>query len=625
MCGIAGLFSKGIITDFEKQNQLVDTYISDRGPDYSGLAAFNIAGKMSAVPSHDTIGIFWHKRLSIIDVSADGNQPMQDNFGNTIIFNGEIYNYLEIKKVLIGFGEQFRSHSDTEVVLAAYRKWGVACFDKFIGMFAIALHDQKENILLLARDSMGIKPLYYCKNEESICFSSRADLTAAMAGLSAVNLAAAFNYIQFGITDNDNQTMYQNILSLLPGEVHIYSLHNYQQTSSFFIDYAKAAFDTGILKTENEKKEALKYVLTNTLKLHTRTDVGFCTTLSGGLDSSAIIGILKSTGINELNPFSYIPEDEAISEEKWIDMMAAANHLSVHKITYNSNDFWNDFPDFISTCDLPVNTASMYSQYKIYQAIASSGNKVVLDGQGGDEMFGGYIQYLYYKAYENLVQLKPATFLSVLKGSKQTVSSAFLYRNLLRLSFFNIAPSVYNKLRLARKDSIVNKEFFKTANAFQSVNYESDTLKGRILNDLKLQDLPRLLRYADRSSMRWSLESRVPFASQPVMAFMEKMESDDFVSKDGVTKSLFRSVIKDFIPEAIYNRRDKKGFNTNYKHILYSKEMIDFFEAIPQDRLPILNKQNMLNALKQNTPYDSNKLWRLAFFAAWCFIKTTHI
>lgn len=625
MCGIAGFFSAKSKIDFDRLNIQVDNYLATRGPDYSGVCYFNGGDtSFSNVDSRYANGSFWHKRLSIIDVSNNANQPMEHPSGNVIAFNGEIYNYLELREELIAHHYTFNTKSDTEVILAAFDRWGLKSFDRFIGMFAIALLNLKNGELILARDSIGIKPLYYSCNSEMLAFSSRADLTAQMVGQNSINLASAYNFIEFGISDNDENTMFYNVNSLLPGEVRVYNTKTLQLISTSKIDYSKAKLKESNFDNASDKKEALRTLLADSLRLHTRTDVGFCTTLSGGLDSSSIVGLLDKIGIHNIKPYSYIPENEDISEQKWINIVANQFGLDVNYIRYSPDDFWADLPDFVNATDMPVNSMSMYSQYKIYQAIAKAGHKVVLDGQGGDEMFGGYVQYLYYKGYEDLIGLKLGRFLKLMKGAKATVPTSFLYKNMARLMLYNSSSFLYEKLRSAGNDPIIDNNYFNSKQAIKllNFNYETSSLKGKLLNDLKFQDLPRLLRYADRASMRWSLESRVPFATQPLLSFVETLSSDDFVSADGVTKDLFRKAVEPVLPTEIYNRKDKKGFNTDYEHVLYSEKMVSIIENIVSStELLMINKSALISALKRKVNYPSNKLWRIVSLLLWIDAK----
>lgn len=617
MCGIAGVF--GSISDerLTKLDNLVNHYITKRGPDHTGLMRFDNCGNVAVSGNNVITEALWHKRLSIIDISPEGNQPMVSTNGTILVFNGEIYNYIELRTELKGLGKRFTTNSDTEVVLQAYETWHLEAFNKFIGMFAITLIDAQRDEIVFIRDSIGIKPFYYSESK-GLCFSSRADLTSKMAEQHELNFSTIFNFAEYGITDNDDATMFNNVYSLLPGEIRIYSRKNLSLKKTSMVQYSYSAIDQS--DTNTPKHIQLRQLLLKTVNLHCRTDVGFCTTLSGGLDSTAIISLLKNNGLSDIKAYSYIPADHKISEEKWVDIVGDHYGVKVKKIGFLDDHFWDDFDDFIFACDMPVNSSSMYSQYKIYQAVATDGNKVVLDGQGGDEMFGGYVQYLYYKGYEELMSLKIGRFIKLISGAKQTINTSFLLKNITRLMLYNSSSKLYRAFRQYGNDAILDSSFFESRSAIKPLNfsYETNTLKKKLSNDLKYQDLPRLLRYADRSSMHWSLESRVPFASQPIARFMAEVTPNDIVDETGLTKSLFRKAVGDLLPQKIRHRRDKMGFNTNFKELLFSENMKDRITSTSfETLLPFINRQHLIKSLDKDLTYDPAKLWRITFLINW--------
>lgn len=621
MCGIAGVFSDKPLS-FHPLQKLVDERLSSRGPDYSGSVCLNSEGVMGSTDFlFETKGILWHKRLSIIDVSDGANQPMTNDYLQYIVFNGEIYNYIEIKKDLEKLGAKFVSSSDTEVILTAYAHWGIQAFNRFIGMFAFCIYDPLLKRIILVKDGLGIKPLYYAEKRGSLCFSSRVDLTSRLFGSNKLSYSSTLNFLESGISDDNNETFIEGIKSVMPGELRVYDSETLDFIFSSKITFESSSQVDPSGMSDIERVLALRELLTKSVHIHTRTDVGFCATLSGGLDSTSILGILASQGYKDINLFSYIPKEKEISEEKWIDI--ASNHFSVNvnKVSFDFSEFWSDLNDFGSQMDQPYNSLSMYSQYKIYQKVHDSGNKVVLDGQGGDEMFGGYIQYLYYAAYDNLNKFQFKKFLDIIKGSRETVSPYFILSNIARIGFLNTSRTLYNNLKYNRRDSLFDKNYFKYYGSASLRNYDADSLLSKLSMDLQFQDLPRLLRYADRNSMSWSLESRVPFASQPLMDFVSKLSSVDFVDKVGTTKALFRKSVEPFLPPEILSRKDKKGFNTNDAGILFTKQAIDHVASLSFDEIPFINKDRMISHLSGKSNYSAAKLWRLFSLVHWMNIK----
>jgi asparagine synthase (glutamine-hydrolysing) len=259
----------------------------------------------------------------------------------------------------------------------------------------------------------------------------------------------------------------------------------------------------------------------------------------------------------------------------------------------------------------------MYSQFKIYEIIRKDSNTVVLDGQGGDEMFGGYIQYIYYRVYELLLAGKLSSLIRMISGSRQTISNSFLAKNITRLLLANKLPFLYQYLRNNQQDEVLKLDYFQKSNCEKLPSFDRNSLMDKLEADRNFQDLPRLLRYADRNSMAWSLESRVPFASQPIQSFVTKLNSKDIIDSNSLTKNLFRSAVEPYIPAEIFNRRDKKGFNSDDKAILTSTEARDFLESLPISTYAFINKDSLLKVLDCKNNYKIENLWRIFSLLKW--------
>lgn len=616
MCGIAGIVSLEP-TDFSAWDNQVENKLKKRGPDHFGSLLIDGSGRPIIDQFSESNIVLWHSRLSIIDISVGANQPMVNKSGVSIVFNGEIYNYVELKQQLRGLGYEFETASDTEVILAAYMHWGVDAFNHFIGMFALILIDPALQHCIIARDGLGIKPLYYSNAGKSLCFSSRLDLTALLSAKSVLNFSKTFHFLEAGFSDYDNETFVSGVNMLMPGEIKIFSINGLKELGTYtikFIDQHPVQLSN---LGYNDKVVALRETLQNVVSLHTRTDVGFCATLSGGLDSTSIAGILLSQGHTNLKLYSYIPELVSISEEKWIDIASAHFGIPVIKMRYDTSDFWSEFDVFSEQIDGPYNSSSMYSQYKIYQNVKKDANTVVLDGQGGDEMFGGYVQYIYYRVYELLMSGHLSSLTKMINGSKKTVAPSFLAKNLVRLMLANKIPNLYHFLRNNQSDAIVKVDYFHAHKVQQIPSFDRDTLMEKLKVDRTTQDLPRLLRYADRNSMAWSLESRVPFASQPIQSFVEQLDASDIISDQCTTKALFRDAIEPFIPGQIFHRKDKKGFNSDDKSILSSFEARDYVSSLQLSKFTFIDKQALIDALEGKKFYRSDKLWRIFSLLKW--------
>jgi len=616
VCGIAGIVSLKPI-HFSAWSETVENKLRRRGPDHFDCLVLNSNGVPLADQFSESNIILWHSRLSVIDVSTEANQPMVYNTGVSIVFNGEIYNYIELKDELQSLGYAFTTISDTEVILAAYSHWGIDCFNRFIGMFAIVIIDSRLQHFIIVRDGLGIKPLYYARNGKKFVFSSRLDLSSYLAEYNTLNQSRALHFLKAGFSDYDKETFISNLFSLTPGEIRVFSLETLEELKVSKINYTDNSH-VGINRlSHDEKVIALRETLINTVRLHTRTDVGFCSTLSGGLDSTAIAGMLINLGYDKLKLYSYIPELAEISEEKWVDIAGTHFGIPVIKMRYNSSDFWSDFEGFSEQIDGPYNSSSMYSQFKIYEIIRKDSNTVVLDGQGGDEMFGGYIQYIYYRVYELLLAGKLSSLIRMISGSRQTISNSFLAKNITRLLLANKLPFLYQYLRNNQQDEVLKLDYFQKSNCEKLPSFDRNSLMDKLEADRNFQDLPRLLRYADRNSMAWSLESRVPFASQPIQSFVTKLNSEDIIDSNSLTKNLFRSAVEPYIPAEIFNRRDKKGFNSDDKAILTSTEARDFLESLPISTYAFIDKDSLLKVLDCKNNYKIENLWRIFSLLKW--------
>lgn len=558
MCGIAGYYGYGAD---EALLQQMNACIEHRGPDGSGIYL------------QEGVGLA-HRRLSIIDV-AHGQEPMYSADGKVVlVYNGEVYNYLELRAELEALGRTFATKSDTEVVLQSYEEWGDAAFDKFNGMFGLAIHDGNNNRLVLARDHFGIKPLYYATGgtaeAPTLLFGSEIKpLLAANKFDRRVDERILFRYLQFRIHDEESATFFAGVQKLMPGEKLVVNT----------VDTAAGPAGTAVISPYTRLKEELaelakvetpysKEVIeeyrqrfTEGVRLRLQSEVPVGTALSGGLDSSAVVATINklmqenaaatdSLGAKQ-QTFSAVFPNSLNDEEKYADAVLARCEGNVisHKIRPQAAEFVEDLEDFVRTMEEPIISSGPYAQYQVMRE-ASKHVTVLLDGQGADEMMAGYIPY--YFAY--LRQLKKNG--QNAKLAKELVSSSDI---LFRLARFRIQGALTFK-KASGITPLLKKDF---TSQYKSETFSNipDNLKLRLIDDLFHKSLPAVLRYEDKNTMRFSLEGRVPFLDKEVVKFLFSL-SDESIIKGGWNKRILRDATRELLPEMISNRRNKIGFTT---------------------------------------------------------------
>ena len=403
MCGIAAVFSQKENRHLQKWLWSMVNRAKHRGPDGMGVAVGNMETclSISETDSEDQIGTFWglgHTRLSIIDLSESGKQPMvAENGKYWISYNGEVYNYKELRKELSRDGFRFRTGTDTEVVMASYQRWGEMCVQRFIGMFAFVLVDLKQKRVFIARDRFGIKPLYVWSRNGIFAIASETKQFMDLPEFSVkINLQQAADYIVDSLIDHDPTCCFlDNVNPLAPA--HILSWHLTKP-----IDMAKAVcYWNPTRKARNdigwdEAVSLTKDLFEDSVRLRLRSDVTVGSCLSGGVDSSAIVGIASSHLPHRMNTFSSCFDDRLYDEQPYMDAVLRRWELSGTKIFPTETDLIEDFHDLVYFQDFPIPSTSIYAQYQVLGAARRAGVYVLLDGQGGDEIQYGYRKFSYF-------------------------------------------------------------------------------------------------------------------------------------------------------------------------------------------------------------------------------------
>ena len=635
MCGFAGIVGLSGVEINSQILQTISDALKSRGPDdlgflgWSGKEAVQVSKYPEAIQGKYVTLI--HRRLSILDLSAGGWQPMATSDGRYyIIFNGEIYNYLELQNQLKELGHSFRSHSDTEVLLAAYAQWGFHALTSLVGMFAFAILDTRKKELFLARDFFGIKPLYYTYYEDGLAFASEIKVLLQLPGVSRrVNPGRLYDYLRSGLTDYGSETLFANIRQLPPAHFLKVSLDKPQQLQ--IQRYWQLELNQHSQLSFPEAASQLRQLFLENIKLHLRSDVPVGAALSGGIDSSAIVMAMRHLqGKNlELHTFSYIAEDAALSEEKWVDLVTQKAACIGHKVQPLPLELVSDLNQLIELQDEPFGSTSMYAQYRVFQKAKIAGIKVMLDGQGADELLGGYRPYI------------AARLTSLLRQGKWGDASQFLQKAiklpgitqkslLMQAAKLLLPPSLQTPLRqLVRKDIMpiwLNAKWFARNGVgmytLPGKPFGAEILREQLYHACTETSLPMLLRYEDRNSMAHSIESRVPFLTPALVNFVFSLPEEFIIARDGTSKAIFRQAMRGIVPDPILDRKDKIGFATPEQSWLTTlRPWVDeVLQSEIATQIPVLNlkviKTEFQAVLQGHSPFDF-RVWRWVNLIRW--------
>lgn len=556
MCGISCIIDKNQTIDETVLVRFTDC-IGHRGPDSRGFAKFANSNGLPETSQDNFIVGLGHRRLSIIDLSDAGSQPMFSADSNfTIIFNGEIYNYIEIRKELEKEGAVFRSHTDTEVIIEAYRKWGRQCLSRFNGMWAFIILDRQKRTLFVSRDRIGVKPLYYYRKGGVLAFASEIKQFFELPGFSkAPNLNVCLSYLITGY-EMPPETFFSTVTAFPPAccaEIDIDSpeVNPVEFWSAENIKLQDYDIDEIVARIGKTFSASVNF------RLRSDVPVGGC--LSGGLDSSSIFVEMKNLQPSiTFNAFSACFDSPEIDERKFMQSVINKTGSRQIRVFPNEKDFIADMPAFFSQHDEPVGSISMYAQYKIMQAARREKIPVLLDGQGGDELFSGYWAS-YFLMLKNFYRSK--NFISTIGhlagtlsgGNTQLLSQAFTHFSEYRRRDARVLPFTINSKYLERLEEIKTLKWHRDAQNLTPCEYR----KAEIF---KIH-LPRLLKWEDRNSMAFSIESRVPFLDVNLVELLLSVNPEMNMRK-GWTKYLFRKTMDSKLPKNICWRKDKKGFET---------------------------------------------------------------
>jgi asparagine synthase (glutamine-hydrolysing) len=621
MCGIAGIFDTKLAAcpGLEHSLRVMNRLQAHRGPD----------GDNIWVRASGSLG-FGHRRLAIIDL-VSGDQPLTDASGNTICYNGEIYNYIELRDELRG-AYAFRTSSDTEVILAAYEKWGADCVNHLRGMFSFAIWDEAKKQLFCARDRFGIKPFYYTFLNNVFYFASEVKAILPFLPEISTDLDGLKDYFVFQLCLGD-KTLFKNVKSLPPAHTLLLKDGNIESKRYWEVNYV---LDWG--HTNKYFQDRVRELLEDSVRLHLRSDVPVGASLSGGIDSSLVATLArKYRKEEEFKVFNgRFDVGSEYDESEYAREVAQKNGLRLFEIDISSRDFVQNIKKVIYHLDYPVAGPGSFPQYMV-SAVAGENLKVVLGGQGGDEVFGGYTRYLlayfeqcitgaidgtlhdgnYIVTYESIIPN-----LRSLKGYKPLMKEfwsegLFDSRDRRYFRLINRANDLKDEINWEIMENYSAFDVFK--DIFWGENVQKESYFDSMTHfDFKTL-LPALLQVEDRMSMAHGLESRVPILDHPLIEFAATIPSN-VKFENGNLKHLLKETFRDVLPEKILNRKDKMGFpvplNEWMRGDLY-EFLTDIFSSEKAKHREYLDpKFDIRTAISKEGKF-SRKLWGLLSLELW--------
>jgi asparagine synthase (glutamine-hydrolysing) len=666
MCGIAALLNPRLLP--HPAPELVVRMMDAahyRGPDDCGMVAFqgrsatpvvcDAAGTRAAVNDAATpassanaspedsranaLACFGHRRLSIVDLSATGHQPMSSSDSRLwITYNGEIYNYIELREELRTLGHAFATQSDTEVILAAYRQWGKGCLERFNGMFALVLLDRESRTVLAARDRFGVKPLYYWMAPDgTLALASEIKQFSVLPGWRPrLNGQRAYDFLNWGVLDHTDETLFQGVFQVRGGEVLELDLDG---------DARRAAGNRLPLRrwyelrprsfhgSFSEASRQFRALLLDAVRLELRADVVVGSCLSGGLDSSSIVclmsELLQANGTPAAQKtFSAGASVRQYDERDYAEEVARKTGTQAFYSVPESDGLFASLDKITWHQDEPFGSSSIYAQWDIFELAARNGVKVMLDGQGADEQLAGYDNYYGVHLGSLFRSLKWGKLWQELEAARsiRAVPRSWLLKHVLN----NLLPeSLRQPLRRLGGYSATNPSWLdlERLDAQPRDPYlASGQSRAKSVRDMSTAQvanstLQMLLHWEDRNSMAHSVEARVPFLDHRLVEFVLGLP-DDYKLSGGTTKLVLREALRDVLPERVRMRVDKLGFVTP-EEVWLREQRPDLFRKALRAAVDIsggMIKDDVLTLLEQmiegRQPF-SHLIWRVISFGSW--------
>lgn len=588
MCGIFGAVNlNGFFSESEYESfvELTDM-VQYRGPDASGYLPLDIKGGGESDKSKFDV-FLGHRRLSIIDLNENANQPFEYKQDLWITYNGEVFNYVELRNELKKNGYSFRTESDTEVILAVYDAYGADGFSKLNGMWAFAIIDLRNCKIVLSRDRFSIKPLYYFQYDEIFYFASEIKQILPLLNDKDINLSVMSAFLKQGLIGFNHETFFKDIYQVKPMHNITINLRNKGITETRYWDYLVGEY---IPDNDDEIIERFRDIFVDSVRIRLRSDVSVGCLLSGGLDSSCISIIANQIENNNINCFSVVSEDKKYSEEKYIDIIKNNTNIKIRKIYLQTEATWDSLEKIIWHNDQPFGRFSVIAQNLALKAIKENSDiKVVLSGQGGDEILCGYKKFFFFYLKE---MLKQGNFIELLRN----IFFSLIYRTVLWQFSFSDAkryiPSLQQKGFDSLSNSIIHQQELEPI-------WEVNSLRDRQLLDIDKYSVPALTHYEDRNSMTYSIEIRLPFLDYRLVNYSLNLCASMKI-RNGWPKYILRKSIAG-LPHDIAWRRDKQAFITPEEKWLkndFKENITDLFNSSRLHELGVIRKDQLLKSYK---------------------------
>jgi asparagine synthase (glutamine-hydrolysing) len=619
MCGIGGAVSLSLspLRNAQGTVELMNDLLRHRGPD----------GEATWVHEHE-VAAFAHRRLAIIDLDS-GDQPMTDGGGNWVTHNGEIYNYIELRGLL--GKDRFRTSSDTEVILRAYRQWGESCLDRLRGMFSFALWDEETQTLFIARDRFGIKPMYYTVADGTFYFASEPKALLPFVDHVETDLDGLADYLTFQFP-LAGKTLFKGIQELLPG--HFLRVRNGGvETQRYWEVYFEPDFD----HTPDFYERRTQELLADSISFHLRADVPVGSYLSGGLDSSIVASLASTTHGPGMMGFTGKFAMPGFDESRYARSVADDRGFELHEVEIGPEDFVERIGDVVYHLDYPVAGPGSFPQFMVSE-LAAQQRKVVLGGQGGDEIFGGYVRYLiayFEQCIKGAIEgtMHSGKFVVTYESIIPNLQTLREYKPLLRefwreglfedldaryFRLINRAPDLGDEIDWTQLGGYSPFETFKEI--FHGPNVKKESYFDSMTHfDFKTL-LPALLQVEDRVSMAHGLESRVPLLDHPLVELAATMPAD-VKFKDGHLKNVLKTAFGQVLPDAVRSRRDKMGFPVPLQEWIgrggpVREFVVDTLSTDAARSRELIDNQKVVAKLDQE-PRFGRKVWGLLSLELW--------
>ena len=608
MCGISGIFNFNGAPVNEAELREMNRVIHHRGPDGDGVYIENNVGIGST-------------RLAIIDLREIANMPIYDTENRyVIVYNGEIFNYVELRNELLNKGYKFKTGSDTEVVLNAYKEWGEDCLHRLNGMWAFAIWDKQEKTLFCSRDRYGIKPLYFYKDDKKLIFGSEIKQILSCSVDKTVNDETVYDYLVFHFIDHTENTFFKNITKVQAG--HKFTIKNNEFKLSRWYNLPEVNYITD----EKNMYGDLYDLLYDSVRLRLRSDVEVGSCLSGGLDSSAIVCIMHEILHNEGKPeiqktFTACYDDPLIDERPYVEEVIKQTNSTKYYLFPDVQGFRNDIDKLTYHQDEPYTGATVFAQWSVFKKIHEAGIKVVLDGQGSDEILLGYFSFFPFHLKRSM--LNPFKFISEYVKGVNTSNLGYnkFTQNLI---YFNTGSVRYRHV-MKNSSAFVKSDFISAHDRRDLFNQmiAASGLEQNRLSNLWNISLPSLLRYEDRNSMAFSVEARIPFLDHRLVEYIFSIPLDKLIHK-GWTKYALRESLKGKIPEDIRMRKGKLAFSVPQKKWL--KEISGYLEDTFTNDLrsgKYIDREKVLNIIRSGN-FNDKVLYRAFALEKWMKVFDLH-